>query len=74
MGDTESVIIAFRKAVPQKSVGLSIVQCRVKRGIMSTLTLLTNFGQINAVKNFKLDLIECLYIYAVIYNIKQHHC
>ena len=43
---------------------------RVKRGIMSTLTLITNFGQINAVKKFKLDLIECLYIYAVIHNIK----
>ena len=36
---------------------------------MSTLTLITNFGQINAVKKFKLDLIECLYIYAVIYII-----
>ena len=43
---------------------------RLKRGIMSTLTLITNFGQINAVKKFKLDLIECLYIYAVIHNIK----
>ena len=37
---------------------------------MTTLTYITNFGQINAVKTFKLDLIECLYIHAVIHNIK----
>ena len=44
---------------------------RVKRGIMSTLTLITYFGQINGVKKFKFDLIGCLYNYAVIHNIKQ---
>ena len=37
---------------------------------MSTLTLIRDFGQINEVEQFKFDLIECLYNYAVIHNIK----
>ena len=42
---------------------------RVKRGIMSTFTLIGYFGQINEVEKFKFDLIECLYNYAVIHDI-----
>ena len=42
---------------------------RVKRGIMSTLTLISDFGQINEVEKFKFDVIECLYNYAIIHNI-----
>ena len=30
----------------------------VKRGIMSTLTLISDFGQINEVEKFKFDLIQ----------------
>ena len=41
----------------------------VKRDIMSTLTLIVYFGQINDVEKFKFDLIECLYNYVVIHNI-----
>ena len=41
---------------------------RVKRGIMSTLTLIGYFGQINDVKKIKFDLIESLYNYVVIHN------
>ena len=37
---------------------------------MSTLTLISEFGQINEVEKIKFDLIECLYNYAVINNIK----
>ena len=37
---------------------------------MSILTLISDFGQINEVEKFKFDLIECLYNYAVIHNIK----
>ena len=37
---------------------------------MSTLTLISDFGQINEVKTFKFNLIECLYNYSVIHNIK----
>ena len=37
---------------------------------MRTLTLISDFGQINEVKTLKFDLIECLYNYSVIYNIK----
>ena len=37
---------------------------------MGTLTSISDFGQVNEVEKFKLDLIECLYNYAVIHNIK----
>ena len=37
---------------------------------MSTLTLISDFGQITEVEKFKFILIECLYSYAVIHNIK----
>ena len=37
---------------------------------MSTLTLISAFGQINEVEKNKFDLIKCLYNYAVVHNIK----
>ena len=37
---------------------------------MSTLPLISDFGQIHEVEQFKFGLIECLYNYAVIHNIK----
>ena len=37
---------------------------------MSTLTLISDLGQINEVEKIKFDLIKCLYNYAVIHNIK----
>ena len=37
---------------------------------MSTLTLISDFGKINEEETFKFDLIECLYNYVVIHNIK----
>ena len=36
---------------------------------MSTLTLISDFGQINEVEKFKFDLIECLYNYVEVHNI-----
>ena len=36
---------------------------------MSTLTLISDFGQINEVEKFKFYVIECLYNYAIIHNI-----
>ena len=42
----------------------------VNRGIMSTLTLISDFGKINEVEKSNFALIECLYNYAVIHNIK----
>ena len=41
---------------------------RVKRGIMSTSSLIGYIGQIHDVEKFKFDLIECLYNYVVIHN------
>ena len=37
---------------------------------MSTLTLIIDLGQINGLVTFKFDLIECVYNYVVIHNIK----
>ena len=37
---------------------------------MSTLTLISDFWQINEVEKIKFDLIERLYSYAVIHDIK----
>ena len=37
---------------------------------MSTLTLISDFGQINEVEKFIFNVIECLYKYAIIHNFK----
>ena len=39
---------------------------------MSTLTLISDFGQINEVEKFKFDVIDCLYNYVITYNKLQH--